>query len=89
VGSGAWPVGTGHPCYGCTEQEIAFNMPLHSQAEVKHISPSAIHPPIVEERGKGISAGSAALLTGLGGVALGAAAVATMKLGKSESGEDN
>ena len=25
---GAWPIGIGHPCVGCTEREIAFRVPL-------------------------------------------------------------
>ena len=27
---GAWPVGIGHPCYGCTEEGIAFRLPLQN-----------------------------------------------------------
>ncbi len=30
---GAWPIGLGHPCFGCTEQNIAFRMPLHATVE--------------------------------------------------------
>jgi hydrogenase small subunit len=26
---GAWPIGLGHPCFGCTEQKLAFRVPLH------------------------------------------------------------
>ena len=28
----AWPIGIGHPCFGCTEQGVAFHKPLHQEA---------------------------------------------------------
>lgn len=84
VGSGAWPVGTGHPCFGCTEQGVGFSVPLHVQADVKNLTPSPLHPPITEDRGKGVSAGSAALLAGAAGIAAGAGALMTKNLGKKE-----
>jgi len=34
VGGGAWPVGVGGPCFGCTEKGVGFTKPLHEQAEV-------------------------------------------------------
>ena len=33
VGSNAWPVGTGHPCFGCTEKGIGFEKPLHQTVD--------------------------------------------------------
>ena len=38
VGSGAWPVGTGHPCFGCTEQGVGFHQadPLPRQSADGH-----------------------------------------------------
>jgi hydrogenase small subunit len=32
---GAWPIGIGHPCVGCTEQEIAFRIPLHTTVPIE------------------------------------------------------
>jgi hydrogenase small subunit len=29
-----WPVGIGHPCFGCTEKGVGYTMPLHNQAEL-------------------------------------------------------
>lgn len=90
AGSGAWPVGTGHPCFGCSEDGVGFFAPLHSQAELKLITPSADQPPIVVERGEGVSVGAAALLAGAAGAAVGAGIVAAKNVGKSdESSEDN
>jgi len=81
VGSGAWPVGTGHPCFGCSEGGVGFFIPQFTQAEVVQVTPSAMHPPITEERGQGVSAGAAAVLAGAAGIAIGAGAVMTKKLG--------
>ncbi len=87
VGAGAWPVGTGHPCFGCTEKGIGFNIPLHTQAEVSNVTPAAAFAPIETEKGKGMSAGAGALLGGIAGVAIGAGAVITKQLGQSDEGE--
>jgi hydrogenase small subunit len=27
-----WPIGIGHPCVGCTEQAVAFRIPMHATA---------------------------------------------------------
>lgn len=84
VGSGAWPVGTGHPCFGCTEKEIGFTVPLHTQADIAHTTPFRGIPPIETQNGKGISKGSAALLGGIAGAAIGAGAVVTKYLGDKD-----
>ena len=42
VGSGRWPVGTGHPCFGCSEKGVGFTMPLHSPARPKYITPPSL-----------------------------------------------
>lgn len=87
AGSGTWPVGTGHPCFGCTEQAVGFKVPLHTQAEVTQITPEAGHAPIETEQGKGLTAGAAAVVGGIAGVAIGAGAVIAKQLGESEEGE--
>lgn len=87
VGSGAWPVGTGHPCFGCTEKGIGFTVPLHTQADISQITPAAAHAPIQVEQGKGMSNTSAGLLGGVAGVAIGAGAVITKYLADSDQGE--
>lgn len=81
VGAGAWPVGTGHPCVGCSEQGVGFNIPLHTQAYIKQVTPAAAQAPIDLERGEGISAGSAAMLAGAAGLAVGIGVAATRKIG--------
>ncbi|WP_028583196.1 hydrogenase small subunit [Desulfogranum mediterraneum] len=81
AGSGCWPVATGHPCFGCAQEGVGFHLPQFSTSPVLHATPAASHAPITVERGQGASPGSAALMAGLGGAALGAGAVFTAKLG--------
>ena len=88
AGSGCWPVGTGHPCFGCTEQGVGFNMPQFSTSPVLHATPTAGHAPITVERGQGVSPETAALMAGVGGAALGAGIVFAAKLGNKPSSED-
>ncbi len=76
VGFGAWPIGTGHPCFGCTMQEAGFRKPIHALADVKTYSPPTAFPAVDGAKGDGISPGAAALAAGVGGAVLGAAAMA-------------
>ena len=81
-GSGSWPVGTGHPCFGCTEEGVGFTKAIHQLADVKNIEPPASYPGIHEPQGSGVTPGSAALLSGVAGAALGAGAVLIRDLGR-------
>jgi hydrogenase small subunit len=87
VGPGAWPVGTGHPCFGCTEEGVGFTKPIHALAELKTVSPPTAFARIAEDKGRGITPGAAALAAGLGGAAIGAGAVFASRLGKAEQAE--
>lgn len=89
VGSGAWPVGTGHPCFGCTEKGVGFTLPLHALARPKFITPPSTFPHIVEHKGAGPSVAAAAVAAGAAGAAIGAAAVAYKKLGEKEVKSDS
>ncbi len=88
IGSGSWPVGTGHPCFGCTEEGVGFGIPLHTQADLKYITPGAGYPPIVCDRGSGASTGAVAMVAGAAGAAAGAGIAIAKNLGKSEE-QDN
>jgi hydrogenase small subunit len=80
VGSNAWPVGTGHPCFGCTEKGVGFTKPIHQQAAVFTVTPPATYPDIVEEKTSGgWTIGGAAVA----GAAAGAAVTAGIKISKS------
>ncbi len=79
VGSNAWPVGTGHPCFGCTEKGIGFEKPIFQQASVYTATPPALFPDINQDKGSGFTAGAALVV----GAAAGAAAVSGMKISKA------
>jgi len=82
VGGGAWPVGTGHPCFGCTEQGIGFTKPIHSLANVLTVTPPTAFPRVGEEKGQGATIGAAALAGAVVGAGVGAGAVFASRLGK-------
>ncbi len=47
----AWPIGLGHPCFGCTEQKIGFRMPMHATVEIYRPTPPDTYPPIHATQG--------------------------------------
>ncbi len=92
AGEGAWPVGTGHPCFGCTEEGVGFFRPLHSLSDVENVEPPSAYPRVQAEEGEGVTPGAAAVVAGVGGAALGAGAVMTSRLarsGKGDGGDDS
>jgi len=68
---GAWPIGIGHPCAGCTEEEIAFKVPIRETVAIEHATPPDTYPP-VERKAPAIDP----LAAGLAGAAAGAALTA-------------
>ena len=78
----AWPIGIGHPCYGCTEEEIAFKVPMHATTEISEPQPPNMYPPIQPDR-EGISP----VATAVGGAVLGAAGAAAW-MASRELGDD-
>jgi hydrogenase small subunit len=80
---GAWPVGIGRPCFGCTEYGVGFNKPAFEKAEVLRPTPSAAFPPIAPEH-EGISPWATGVAGAVGGLAIGAAAMASRQLGQFE-----
>ncbi len=72
-----WPIGLGHPCFGCTEQKIAFRVPLHETIDIERPTPPDTYPPIHAEQGK-----VSPVLTGVAGVVAGAAATAAWMAAK-------
>jgi hydrogenase small subunit len=88
VGEGSWPVGTGHPCFGCTEQGVGFAKPIHAMANVLSLTPPTAFPQVVEEQGQGVTVGAAALASGVVGAAVGGGAVLASRLGKKPPPDD-
>jgi hydrogenase small subunit len=68
---GAWPVGIGHPCVGCTEQGIGFAVPIHESLPVPMPTAPMAYPPIHPEHGV---VARSAVAVGVGGALVGAIA---------------
>ncbi|HJV35224.1 hydrogenase small subunit, partial [Geomonas sp.] len=84
TGAGTWPVGIGHPCFGCTEKGVGFNEPLHQMAQLKDLTPPVFFSEAFPNK-EGISPGISSLATGSAGLVVGAAGVALLTgLGKDK-----
>src|SRR5512133_3308699 len=83
---GAWPIGIGHPCVGCTEQGVGFNVPIHTTVEIEKPTAPMAYPGIVASRGH-----VSAVATGVAGVVVGVAAgagyAASRRLAKTDEEE--
>jgi hydrogenase small subunit len=84
---GAWPIGIGHPCIGCTEQDLVFTVPTHTTVDIERPTPPDTYPPIAADQGKvsAIATGVAGLV---GGALIGAGFMAAKKLGDSSAGKE-
>lgn len=91
VGFGAWPVGTGHPCFGCTEKGVGFSKPIHALSEVKSQTPPSVYPSVDATHGEGVGPGAAALAAGAAGVALGAGAMLVKRMAerRADAGDES
>lgn len=78
-----WPIGIGAPCFGCTEQGIAFHAPIHDAA----ILPPDAHPPIFPDHRSSATAAWAGVAGLVGGAVIGAGLMASRKLAEQESEE--
>ncbi|BDG04118.1 oxidoreductase [Anaeromyxobacter oryzae] len=85
---GAWPVGIGHPCVGCTEQGIVFNKSIYENLPIEKPTAPMAYPAIHPEHGV---VGSSPVAVGLGGAVIGALVgagyVASKKIAESDKGE--
>jgi len=80
---GAWPIGIGHPCFGCTEQGVGFHKALHEASAL----PDGAHPPVFPDHRTSPTAAWAGVAGLVGGAAIGAGLMASKKLGEQEPEE--
>jgi hydrogenase small subunit len=73
----AWPIGLGHPCFGCTEQKLAFRVALHDTVDIERPTPPDTYPSIREPQGH-----VGAIATGVAGLAAGALLGAGFRFGR-------
>ena len=83
---GAWPIGIGHPCFGCTEKNVGFKLAIHDTANIERPLPPDTYPPITVERSK-ITAVSTGVAGVVAGAAVGAGLAWSRKLGKESNGD--
>ncbi|HET6932428.1 MAG TPA: hydrogenase small subunit [Candidatus Acidoferrum sp.] len=79
----AWPIGLGHPCFGCTEQSVAFRVPMLKPAEIVRPTPPATYAPVTPPQGfvSPIATGIGGLI---GGAIIGAGWMAAKKIAQKE-----
>jgi hydrogenase small subunit len=82
-----WPIGIGHPCVGCTEQAVAFRIPMHQTVPIDRPTPPDTYPPIHAQQG-GISPVATALAGVIGGAVLGAGYVASRRIDELDEPTD-
>lgn len=71
----AWPIGVGAPCFGCTEQKLAFRAPMYQTVEIERPQPPSTYPGVTAEHGS-----VSALATGLAGITAGIVLGASAKV---------
>lgn len=81
----AWPIGLGHPCFGCTEKEIAFRVPMLKPAEIVRPTPPSTYAPVTAPQGS-VSPVATGLSGLLGGAIIGAGYMAARKMNGAKEG---
>ena len=83
---GAWPVGIGHPCVGCTEKAMGFRMPLYATVEIDRPTPPDTFAPIYSGE-SGVTPAAVGVAGIVAGALAGAGVMAARKLGNGTEEE--
>ncbi|MEC5318196.1 hydrogenase 2 small subunit [Brenneria populi subsp. brevivirga] len=84
VGGGIWPVGIGHPCYGCNEKGIGFTKGIFQLANVENPTPRVEKPDVHIPEGGHVSTTATGLIGGVLGVVGGVSLMAVRELGRQQ-----
>ncbi len=87
TGAGTWPVGVGHPCFGCSEKGVGFSTPLHTLANLSNLTPPVFFSEAFPNK-QGVSPGIKSLAMGAGGLVVGAAGAAVLTSLRRKDGDD-
>jgi hydrogenase small subunit len=79
---GAWPIGIGHPCVGCTEQSVAFKIPMFTTADIPNPTTSWLFPPI-NPRTSRINPAATGVAGLAGGALIGAGIIASKRISEA------
>lgn len=84
VGGGIWPVGIGHPCYGCNEQGVGFSKGIFQLAKVENPTPRVNKPDVAIQEGGHMSPTATGLIGGALGVLVGVSLMTVRELGRQQ-----
>ncbi|PVZ87831.1 hydrogenase 2 small subunit [Serratia sp. S1B] len=84
IGGGIWPVGIGHPCYGCNEQGVGFTKGIAQLANVENPTPRNAKPAVLAKEGGHISPTAVGLLGGVIGLVAGVSLMTVRELGRQQ-----
>jgi hydrogenase small subunit len=87
VGGGIWPVGIGHPCYGCNEEGIGFTKGIAQLASVENPTPRNAKPEVLSPEGGHVSPTAMGLLGGVVGLVAGVSLMAVKELGRQQKSQ--
>jgi len=79
---GVWPIGTGIPCFGCTEKNVVWSLGTFQTVPIHLATPPETYPPIYSTAG-GLKVGAAALVGAVAGAVGAASWVASQKFQSS------
>lgn len=80
----AWPIGLGSPCFGCTEEKLAFRVPAFQTIDIERPTPPDTYPPVYAEQG-GISPLATGIAGLVGGALVGAGYMASKTIGAADA----
>jgi hydrogenase small subunit len=84
IGGGIWPVGIGHPCYGCNEKGIGFTKGIAQLANVENPTPRSAKPEVTSQEGGHVSPTAIGLLGGVVGLVAGVSLMTVRELGRQQ-----
>lgn len=77
---GAWPIGIGAPCVGCTEQDTAFKTPMFDIAKLHSATPPSAYPVVEAQVQDQVDPIATAVVGAVGGAIAGGAYVASRRV---------
>ena len=80
VGGNNWPVGIGHPCYGCNEKGVGFTKGIFQLAGVENPTPRVEKPDVNNTEGSGATMTAIGLLGGAAAILAGVSVVTLREL---------
>ncbi len=81
-----WPIGIGAPCVGCTEQHLAFRVPMFQTVPIHDATPPDTYAPLYTPQGH-VSPVATGLVGLIAGALLGGGYMASRKLGSGDGSE--